>query len=394
MNTSAAMRSLSPQIRPRLKCGFAIAIALLALLHFAGLARAQSNPSGFAIQRGVNISHWLSQDFGWSPRSAFFTENDVRYIASIGYDHIRLPIDEKEMWAEDGTPHEEAFGFLDAALDWCQSHGLRAVVDLHTIRSHHFNAVNEGGSNTLWDDPAAQERFFDLWTQLSARLGSRPVDQVAYEIMNEPVAPEHEDWNRLIASALARIRANEPDRVVIIGSNLWQIPETIGALAVPEGDRNIILSTHVYSPFAFTHHLAEWTPLKIYTGPVSYPGRTLPAAEYERLMALNGGSLKDLLGDSNLEWNRAQLRAKFEPAIARAKALGLQLYCGEFGCLPTVERADRLAYYADITAVMEEAGMAWANWEYKGDFGIFEWNSGSQSAGAPDVELINSLLGD
>ena len=27
-----------------------------------------ANPAGFAIRRGVNLSHWLSQDFGWQPR--------------------------------------------------------------------------------------------------------------------------------------------------------------------------------------------------------------------------------------------------------------------------------------------------------------------------------------
>ena len=26
------------------------------------------NPSGFEIKRGTNLSHWLSQDFGWVPK--------------------------------------------------------------------------------------------------------------------------------------------------------------------------------------------------------------------------------------------------------------------------------------------------------------------------------------
>ncbi|MBC2604544.1 glycoside hydrolase family 5 protein [Pelagicoccus albus] len=373
-----------------------VAVSAFLLLHsqLAFSAGSEPNPSGFAIKRGVNLSHWLSQDFGWVPREEWITRNDIRYIASIGFDHVRLPIDEKEMWHEDGSPNEEAFALLTDALGWCSEEGLRVIVDLHTVRAHHFNAVNEGLKNSLWTDPAAQEQFFDLWSQLSERLSSYPVSEVAYEIMNEPVADDHEDWNRLVAKSLERIRAQEPDRVVVIGSNLWQIPETLGALKVPAGDKNIILSTHVYSPFVFTHYTAEWTPLKDYRGEVNYPGKVLADEEYERLMKLNGGSLSDLVKDSNLEWGKEQMKAKFQAAVDRAEELGLQLYCGEFGCLPTVPREGRLQYYEDITAAMEELGMAWANWEYKGDFGIFEWHSESMNIGAPDLEMIHRLVGD
>ena len=51
-------------------------------------------PSGFELKRGVNLSHWLSQNFGWSPKDSFITEKDIEFIASAGYDHVRIPIDE------------------------------------------------------------------------------------------------------------------------------------------------------------------------------------------------------------------------------------------------------------------------------------------------------------
>lgn len=352
------------------------------------------NPSGFVIRRGVNLSHWLSQCEDWAPRETFITENDIHYIASIGFDHVRLPIDEMEMWAEDGSPDEKAFGCLQDAINWCINNDLRVVVDLHVLRSHHFNAANDGTTNTLWTDPQAQQHFVDLWKQLSSRLSHFPNSVLAYEPMNEPVAPDHDDWNKLILRAHGAIRKLEPNRVLIFGSNLWQIPETIGALKVPEGDKNIILSTHTYSPFVFTHYTAGWTPLKFYRGKVSYPGKVVEKAEYDRLMAHDGGRLKDLVGDSNLNWNKQQLYKKLKPAIDRAGELGLQLYCGEYGCLPSVPRKDRIEYYSDITDVMEETGMAWANWEYKGDFGIFEWHASNKTIGAPDLELIEVLVGD
>lgn len=352
-----------------------------------------ANPADFAIERGVNLSHWLSQDFGWSPRETFITEHDIAFIASIGYDHVRLPIDEKELWDENGSPNEPAFTLINDAIGWCAQNDLRVILDLHTVRAHHFNAVNEGLTNTLWTDPEAQAGFLKLWADIIDRVGHHPVNLLAYEIMNEPVADDHEDWNKLVASSLKRIRASEPDRVVVIGSNRWQIPQTLPFLNIPENDRNIILSTHSYSPLIFTHYTAEWTPLKVYEGEVQYPGRPISSESLEQLLQKEAANITELVGNAADVWNRDRIEQELQPAIQRAKELGLQLYCGEFGCLPTVPREDRLQYYRDFVQVMEDNDMAWANWEYKGDFGIFEWHPETLSAGAPDIGLIEALLG-
>lgn len=384
------MKPSRKTLPPRLYQRAAFAAFLAAAWIGSSLA---ANPSGFVIKRGVNLSHWLSQTGEWAPRDTFVTENDIRFIAGIGYDHVRLPLDEKELWLADGSADEAAFEVVQRAIGWCRDHGLRVVVDLHTVNSHHFNAANEGFENTLWTDPEAQRRFLALWTDISARLSRHPVDLVAYEIMNEPVADDHADWNRLVAASLQLIRAAEPERVVVIGSNRWQIPQTLPFLEVPEGDKNIILSTHTYSPLVFTHYKAPWTPLKVYEGPVQYPGLPVSAEVQESLMARTDGNFADLVANAVDVWNPERMAEDLEPAIQRARELGLQLYCGEFGCLPTVPRADRLAYYRDIVQVFEENGMAWANWEYKGDFGVFEWHDARSGTGAPDLELIEALTG-
>jgi endoglucanase len=382
----------------KLPLGFSrLCLGLVALFSTLGpvlaAGPAPANPSGFVIRRGTNLSHWLSQDFGWQPRSQWITEKDFQFIAEAGFDHIRLPIDEKEMWKEDGAQNQAAFDLMLQAIGWARAHNLRVIVDLHTVRTHHFNAANEGGHNTLFTDPKAQGAFFDLWRQLSERLRSQPVDAVAYEIMNEPVADDHEQWNRLIAGAHAVIRQGEPDRVLIIGSNRWQIPSTLPFLRVPAGDRNIILSTHTYSPFLLTHYTASWTPVKIYTGKVRYPGPVVTEQEFAGLAKADPrGELKDLIGTARDNWGPERLAQELGPAIQRARELGLQLYCGEFGCLPTVPRQDRLAYYRDIVAVMEASGMAWANWEYKGDFGLYEWRGPKQTTWKPDQPLLDALL--
>jgi len=370
------------------------ALTLGCLAFATGLQAAATNPAGFKIHRGTNLSHWLSQDFRWTTKQAYLTERDIQRIASLGFDHVRLPVDEIELWSESGKPNEESFALLLQALGWCRKAGLRVIVDLHTIRSHHFNASNEehAQANSLFESPAAQEHYLDLWKQLAARLHEQPVDQVAYEPLNEPVADQASQWNQLVARTVSQIRQSEPKRVLVIGANRWQMPINVPLLEVPAGDRNIILSMHTYVPMLFTHHAADWVPIKLYTGPVHYPGPVVDADTLKSLLANPDRRVTDLVLGAGDNWGPERLRQEFLPAIKRARELGLQLYCGEFGALPTVPRADRLAYYRDIVGVFESEGMAWSNWEYKGDFGILEWR-GTKDLDTPvDQALVDALF--
>ena len=359
-------------------------------------AKSPTNPSGFIIKRGINLSHWLSQDFGWAPRQEWITENDIQYIASLGFDHVRLPIDEIELWKEDGTPVEEAFALMEKAFEWSKKNNLRVILDLHTVRAHHFNAADtdDGKMNTLWTDPAAQEKFIDLWRQLSTRLKDYPNDFLAYEIMNEPTAEDFEDWNKLLSRSVKFIRSVEPERVILLGANMWQTPPYMPVLKVPEGDKNIILSFHTYEPLLLTHHTASWIegPIQTYPGPVNYPGPIIDEDTFSKLVQGTENLAHPMKKDYLDDWGPARFLQEIQPAITKAKEMELQLYCGEFGCLPSVPREARLAYYRDIIGVFESEDIAWAPWEYKGDFGIYEWHGLKSLTGAPDLELLDALF--
>lgn len=367
-------------------------IVVLALTACSVKEKTSMNPSGFEIKRGVNLSHWLSQDFGWEPKYTYINKNDIRFIDSIGYDHVRIPIDEIEIWDENGKPIETAIQNLTNCLDWCAEFKLRAIVDLHTVRAHHFNAANGEGKITLWTDSLAQENFVNLWMQLSDILKKYPTDMVAYEVLNEAVAPDHDDWNKLMNKTVAEIRKREPQRVLIIGPNMWQIAPNLKYLKLPEGDKNIILSFHTYSPLAFTHYKASWTPIPEYKGEVHYPGQIITDDDYKKYVDTTNTALVNQLVDARDQWNKDRQLQVFKMGIDYAKSKNLQLYCGEFGCLPTVERSERLNFYSDLISLFEENNIAWCNWEYKGDFGIYFFDTEKVKSLDPDYELINIIL--
>lgn len=320
----------------------------------------------FEIHKGTNISHWLSQSSRRGvERKAFFQEDDVQYLANLGFDHLRFPVDEEQMFDEAGNKEAEAFALLHAALGWCQKYGLRAIVDLHILRSHHFNEEEK----PLWIDPAEQEEFITLWQKFSDELNGYPNGMLAYELMNEPVADDAEDWNQLVDKAVSALREVEPERTLVIGSNRWQSADTFDELRVPD-DPNILLSFHFYEPFLLTHYRASWTNIADYEGPVHYPGMIVTEDEYAQLPEAQQAFVEGRMR----VYKRDTLEKMMQKPMAVAEATGLPLYCGEWGVIENAPREARLRWYRDMVSIFEANDIAYANWDYKSNnFGLMSY---------------------
>jgi len=332
--------------------------------------------NAFEVKNGVNISHWLSQSgTRGERRKAFFTRADVEYIASLGYDHIRLPIDEEQMFTDDGQKEPEAFRLLHNALGWCDEFKLRVVVDLHILRTHHFNEAEK----PLFTDVKAQEQFYECWRKLSGELSKYSIDKVAYETMNEPVADNPEIWNVIVNRCVEVIRELEPERTIVMGSNRWQGYATVKDLRVPENDPNILISFHYYDPFLLTHYKASWTHLKDMADvPVHYPGQLIANAD----LAAAGNHAQA----GREVYNIDKMEGHFKQVIEAAKKYNLNIYCGEYGCINGAPHAAKIRWYKDMTTLFERHGIARANWDYKGGFGILRGTE-------PQTEMINAILG-
>jgi len=331
--------------------------------------------NSFEIKTGVNISNWLSQsNLRGAERKAYFTRPDVEYIAKLGYDHVRIPIDEEQMFYEDGQKNPEAFGLLHDILGWCAEFHLRAVVDLHVLRSHDFNAKVK----PLFTDPNAQEKFYECWRKISSELKKYSVDSVAYEPMNEPVADDAETWNVILNRCVEVIRELEPQRTIVLGSNRWQNFATVKDLRIPENDPNLIISFHYYEPFLLTHYQASWTDNKDLTVPVHYPGQLIADADMD--------AAKEHANDGRKIYNIDVIESNFLQVVEVAKEHNLKVFCGEYGCINAAPLADKIRWYKDLYTLFERYGIARANWDYKGSFAIIRH-------GVPQTEISNAILG-
>ena len=367
-------------------------IAMTMLAMTACTKKSETNEvNNFKIQRGTNVSHWLSQsEERGEAREQHIQEDDFARLDSLGFDFVRLPIDEVQFWDEEGNKLPEAWELMINAINWAEKHHLRTIVDLHIIRSHYFNAVNEGqaDANTLFTSEKSQQDLINMWYQLSDVLKGYSVDSVAYEFMNEPVADDHEQWNQLIAKVHQALREREPQRTLVIGSNMWQGYETMKYLKVPENDKNIILSFHYYNPMILTHYGAWWTPIGKYTGKVNYPGVLVSKEDYEAAP----DSVKKLIDDNHYTtqvWDINKIREDFKDAIEVAKKYDLQLFCGEWGVYEPVDRELAYKWTKDMLSVFDEFNIAWTTWCYDADFGFWD----QQKHDFKDKGLVDLLTG-
>jgi len=331
------------------------------------------------LKRGVNIEGWLGGLRGRRDGvSLAFIEEDARLVAELGFDHLRINVNERSLWDDEERPHTQAFDCLDELLDTCSSLGLTAIFDLHVVRGHHFNAEDK----PLFYDPKAVDAFLDVWRRLSDRLGDRPHDLLVYEFLNEPVADDApEDWNRVARKVHALLREREPERTFILGSNAWNSVDAFESLWIPD-DQNLVLTFHFYRPFQLTHHAVHVRHDGMYEGSVHYPGR--PVSDED--LAGMGEKQRELALRDNQPYDQSLLVRLMEPAIRVAKAHNLPLYCGEWGCYDSVPRADRVRWHRDMVSVLNEVTDGWAAYAYRG-----RWGTVKNAAGELDPELASIL---
>lgn len=358
-------------IQKVLRCMICICIVCLGTVVCTSCAKA-SSPTNFDIKQGVNIGCWLSQSHIVDERrEQIFTEQDIDLLVNAGFDHIRLPVDEVQLFNEDMSLNEETLRILHNTIDNCLEKGLKVIFDLHIIRSHHFLDNHAA----LWSDPAEQDKLVDMWRVIQNQLSHYPVTEVAYELLNEAVAPDDEQWAALMLRIVKVIRQSEKDRIIVLGANQQNHAAHVKNILVPEGDPNIMLSFHFYEPLLITHYQAMWTPLRIlnFNGSMCYPGQLIPDEVYAGL----SDEEKKVVEPYNQSYDKEWIRSYWSEAIEYSKQKGLKLYLGEFGCLANCGEEVRLAWLSDVVDLARELGIAYSFWEYNKEFGFADrWEKG------------------
>lgn len=319
--------------------------------------------------RGFNLGGWFSQVDAIEVKDpttfpgllehvgTFLGADDLRLVASWGFDHVRLPVDWFNVFREsDISPREDVLVLLDGAIHGALGAGLQVILDLHRCPGHDFeNGIS--AEQSFFSDPAMRKDCRKVWAVLAERYGH--LSGVLLELLNEPVAPSDAIWN-VVKDELAReIRRHAPKATLVVGSNLWNNASQFADLT-PIDDDNVLYSVHVYNPVVFTHQMAPWIPGEHFHVARSYPGTYVIPSEESRLPLESG------------LWNKARLAHLLEPVLRFREKHGVQVACNEFGVyVGGPDRASQLNWMRDVLDLFVQNGIGWSYWNYKNlDFGI------------------------
>jgi len=325
---------------------------------------------------GVNLGGWLSQYDAYDHEHfrTFVTRRDIQRIAAWGLDHVRLPVDYPVIESDDavGVPREDGYVYIDRCIEWCADAGLAVILDLHEAPGFTFrNELEEGDTalNTLFTDPALQDRFVALWETIVRRYADARVP-IIFELLNEVTLPDNRLWNPLAARTVAAIREIAPEAKVMIGGTHNNAVSGLEGL-VEIDDPNVVYTFHTYEPLYFTHQNAPWAegPREWGQAP-NYPGYLHGLSEW-----LAANPQHNQFGDQHLgqRMDREFMADVLAPAIEFATRTGHEVYCGEFGVADWVDPESRNAWLADVYSLLREHGIGRAIWSYAAmDFGLID----------------------
>jgi aryl-phospho-beta-D-glucosidase BglC (GH1 family) len=333
--------------------------------------RAEALQTAFAraqhLKRGINVSHWFSQNPGdYSARhtDAETTPEDLATIARLGFDNVRLSIDavplEQYPRGADGLS-ADFVGRLDRAVDTILADGMAVTIDVHPEDNY---------KQAMRADNNAVDRFVMLWRKLAAHYAGRDPDRVFFEILNEPEANDPYRWAGIQARVAAVIREVAPRNTIIAtGPNYSDIVDLLGLHPLEDG--NVIYNFHFYDPHEFTHQGAGWgVSWWSYEHGIPYPPTESSMQELVKEVPNPAGryQLENYWLD---HWDAHRIRMLIDEAAAWASDNHVPLICNEFGVYR--ERADpvsRTNWIHDVRTALEADSIGWAMWDYHNGFGV------------------------
>jgi aryl-phospho-beta-D-glucosidase BglC (GH1 family) len=352
---------------------------------------------------GVNLGGFYSQvkddKFLDEHLDTFITADDLKRIRNWGFNSVRLPVDHFFFETSPFRYDESRLARIDATASRAEKAGLKLVLDLHKAPGHSFD-FKERFTNDIWDTKSEnRKRFLAIWEMLGKRYSTR--ENMIFELLNEPVAPDASDCNVLYGEAIGAIRSRDRNHEIMLESNLWGTCSQFANLKKFD-DTKIIYSFHFYEPVLITHQFAPWMSYvvhDIYKKAVKYPGRPEGLQGVIDKIGEKDDRMAEVLRENDKYWDINGLEKLFKPVLDFKEKYNVPLYCGEFGAVVLADKETRVNWTNDLMTLIKKYGISFAYWSYKNmDFGVIddtEQYKDNPSYGADRVDhgILKALQG-
>lgn len=190
---------------------------------------------------------------------------DFKKIKDSGFNAVRIPVG---FWAYDNTNTPYAKGaapFIDAAIDWARSLGLKVMIDLHGAPGSQNCFDNSGRrcDKIQWTTGNTIQRTLNVLNTIQKKYGDAKYDDVimGIELLNEPLTPNLnlDTVKQFERNGFGQQRAVSQSRVVVIQDGFQDTNKYNGWLTPSDhNSQNVALDHHEYQ--VFTPDLVSKSP--------------------------------------------------------------------------------------------------------------------------------------
>lgn len=287
--------------------------------------------------------------------ASYITEEDVKYIKSLGMDHIRVGFDQIVMEKAPYVYREETFVHIDNFISWCKKYDLGVVLNMHKAIGNYCDIKEDVD---LIDDEGLQARFIALWEYFEKRYSQK--SEVMFELLNEVRDVDPEKWNNLAEKTIKALRKLNKNRKIIIGPTCWNNSYALKNLRVYD-DENVIYTFHLYEPFEFTHQrgVLQSDPL-YYNRAMTYPDKIDKYRDYKKVLYSDNNAYSQY-DRMDIEFLRDAMQGAFDFTKKHPDKI---LWCGEFGTIRHADIKSRENWMQDIITLLKEYDMPYSVWNY------------------------------
>lgn len=283
-----------------------------------------------------------------------FAERDFEWLAELGFDFVRLPMDYR-MWIEEADWtrfRESTLKQIDQAVDLGTRYGIHVCLNFH--RAPGYTVANPPEEKSLWSDDEALRVCGLHWAHFAERYKGIPNRQLSFDLFNEPPRLEPSTYRRVVSSVCNAIRQRDAGRLIICDGRDWGNTAPVELIGL-----GVAASTRGYSPIHVSHYRASWM-----NGANQWPEPTWPIEQ------------------DGVHWDKEALQSRQIAPWKGLETRGIGVMVGEFGAYNKTPHSVVLAWMRDYVDLWTAAGWGWAMWNFTGSMGIID-------SDRPDVEYEN-----
>jgi len=264
-------------------------------------------------------------------RDHFIQENDIKTIAELGFNCVRVPFNHRLVEKIPYQYDKNGLAYLDKIVRWGEKYKIWIILDLHAAagsQNHDWHSDSFGQAE-LWTKESFRRRTYALWEFLSDRYKDKPW-VAGYDLLNEAVLDNTVLLNEFYTKLIKTIRKVDKNHILFVEGNRWA---TDLKCLDDFDDDNLVLSVHCYVPIDYTSNFVQF---------LSYP-----------------------LKRYGISWNKTYLEKLIAEHTQSARQRGVPVFVGEFGANSRDGVYGEDKWLRDVLSCFKEMDFHWTYWTYK-----------------------------